>query len=30
MLAIDENAAEEKIVETCEVGVNAAFVRLGH
>jgi hypothetical protein len=30
MLAIDKNAAEEKIVEAREVGIDAAFMRLGH
>src|SRR5208282_3273093 len=30
MLAIDKNPAEEKIVEASQVGVDAAFMRLGH
>src|ERR1700691_3038448 len=30
MLAIDKDPAEEKIVEARQIGVDAAFVRLGH
>src|SRR6202034_1992616 len=30
MLAVDKNPAEEKVVETRQIGIDAALMRLGH